>query len=74
MSTREFLDEFRHLSLDEKLELLHALWDDVEKEAATRPLSDDERRALDDRLKDIEADPRPDISWDDLRRELSDRR
>jgi putative addiction module component (TIGR02574 family) len=71
MVTKEaIVDGFRGLNTEEKLELLYRLWDEVSKDLETRPATDAERRFLDDRLRDIQGDPRPERSWEDVRRDL----
>ncbi len=68
--TQEIVDEFRRLDLEAKLELLHSLWDEIIPDLAGRPPSEAERMFLEVRLRDIEADPRPDRSWLEVRDEL----
>jgi putative addiction module component (TIGR02574 family) len=70
LSARRIAEDFRKLSLDEKLALLHSLWDEVAAEAEARPLSDDERRFLDERIRALESDVRPDRDWASVRDEL----
>ena len=70
MSAIRITEEFRKLSLDDKLGLLHALWDEVAAEAEARPLSDAERRFLDERIRALESDVRPDRDWASVRDEL----
>ena len=53
-----------------KQALLGALWDEIEAEESARPLTDDERGFVDERLCEIAKDPRPDRSWEDVRDEL----
>lgn len=70
MSASRIADEFRKLSLEDKLSLLHALWDEVAAEAETRPLSEAEHRFLDERIRALESDVRPDRDWPSVRDEL----
>ena len=70
MSARRIAEDFRKLNLDEKLALLHSLWDEVATEAEARPLSDDERRFLDERIRIAESDARPDRDWASVRDDL----
>jgi len=64
------VEGFRDLSTDEKLDLLYRLWDELSRELESRPLTDAERRFLDERLRDVAADGRPDRSWLELRDDL----
>ena len=70
MRDEQIVQHFRSLSSDEKLDLLRRLWTELEADAATRPLTDDQRRFLDERLRDIAEDDRPDRDWHDVRTEL----
>ena len=70
MRARKIVEEFRSLTIEDRLGLLRVLWSEVEADAETRPLTDEETRFLDDRLRQIEEDPRPDRSWEDLREDL----
>jgi len=69
--TKQAISEhFRGLSTDAKLDLLYELWGEVTAELEQRPATEAERRFLEDRLRDIEADPRSARPWDDVRAEL----
>lgn len=70
MGDEEIVAHFRSLSTDEKLELLRKLWGELEAEAAARPLTEQQRGFLDERLREIEDDERPDRDWGDVRSEL----
>ena len=70
MSKQEILDEFRHMRVEDKLILIDELWSEVAAEAEARPATDDERRFLEQRLGEVEADPRPDRDWTQVRRDL----
>ncbi len=70
MSTQPLADQINRLTTDEKLELLYRLWDEIARELEARPATDAERRYLDDRLRDISADPRGSRTWEEARDEL----
>jgi hypothetical protein len=70
VSARRIAEEFRKLSLEDKLAPLHALWDEVSAEAESRPLSEAERRFLGERLRALESDARPDRDWVSVRDDL----
>ena len=57
MSTEPFVAQFRELSSDEKIRLVQALWDEIAEEVSRRPLSEAQRRLLDERLADEEQNP-----------------
>lgn len=74
MHSRKIVEEFRSLNLEDRLALLRALWSDVEAEAEGRSLTDEEVRFLDERIQQVEDDPRPNRAWEDLRADLLDGR
>jgi putative addiction module component (TIGR02574 family) len=53
------------LSRDEKLELLHELWSALERDPDALPLSDDQRRDLDERLDALEREGPIGLTWDE---------
>ena len=57
MSTEPFVSQFRELSSDEKIRLVQELWDEIAEEVSRRPLSESQRRLLDERLADEEQNP-----------------
>ena len=57
MSTESFVSQFRELSSDEKIQLVQELWDEIAEEVSRRPLSESQRRLLDERLADEEQNP-----------------
>ena len=57
MSTEPFVSQFRELSSDEKIQLVQELWDEIAEEVSRRPLSESQRRLLDERLADEEQNP-----------------
>ena len=57
MSTEPFVTQFRELSPDEKIRLVQELWDEIAEEVSRRPLSESQRRLLDERLADEEQNP-----------------
>lgn len=64
------LDELLRLPPAERLQAIGELWDSLEGQADLFPLSEDEGAELDRRIAEDEADPRPGVSWQELRRQL----
>lgn len=62
------LDEARRLSVDERIQLVTAIWDMVAEDAplASLPLSDSHRVELDHRLKDRETNPKGESPWSEV--------
>lgn len=57
MSTEPFVAQFRELSPDEQIRLVQELWNEIADEVSRMPLSDSQRRLLDERLSDEEENP-----------------
>ena len=74
MSIESIVSGFRELSPDEKIRLVQEFWDEIAEEVARSPLTDSQRRLLDERLADEERDPGDSEPWarakDDILREL----
>jgi putative addiction module component (TIGR02574 family) len=54
---------FDDLSVDEKIDYLQSLWDRIAVSPETIPVPDWHCEILDERLKDLEADPAAGDSW-----------
>ena len=74
MSKQTIVEQFQGLSTADKIELLDELWQDIARDIENRPLSEAERRFLDQRLADLQADQRPLRDWHEVRDELLNRR
>ncbi len=75
MSTSEILNEFNRLSADERLELIHTLWDSfVDSGADELPITPRQRDVLRERQAFASANPSAGRPWrdvlDDVEREL----
>ena len=63
-------DELHKLSVVERLELIEAIWDSIADEPDAVPITDAQRREIDQRL-DSYARQRPHLStWDEVRARL----
>jgi putative addiction module component (TIGR02574 family) len=61
---------FDDLSVDEKIDYLQSLWDRIAATPETIPVPDWHREILDERLKDLEADPDAGDSWEVVQERL----
>lgn len=61
---------FRRLSVDEKIDYLQSLWGRIAATPETVPVPDWHREILDQRLKDLEANPASGDSWDVVQERL----
>ena len=57
MSTEPILTKCRELESDEKIRLVQDLWDEIADEVSRLPLSEVQRRLLDERIADEEQNP-----------------
>ena len=62
-----------HLGIDEKLTLVEEIWDSISADSAEVPLTDAQRRELDRRIADHEANPDDVVSWSDVKASIADR-
>ena len=69
------LDEARRLSVDERIELVAAIWDTVAEDAnaAAFPVSDSHRLELNHRLEDRQRNPEAESPWSEVADRLSKR-
>ena len=74
MSIEPIVSRFRKLSTDDKIRVVQQFWDEIAEEVARKPLTESQRRLLDERLADEEHNPDDLEPWpkakDDILREL----
>lgn len=61
---------FDELSVEEKIDYLQSLWDRIAASPDAIPLPDWHREILDERLKELEANPDAGDSWDAVQERL----
>lgn len=61
---------FDDLSVDEKIDYLQSLWDRIAAASETVPVPDWHREIIDERLKDLEAEPSSGDSWEVVQERL----
>ncbi|MCX7109781.1 MAG: addiction module protein [Proteobacteria bacterium] len=66
----QLLSEAQKLSLDDRIELVEAIWDSMLPEVQTIPLPDSHRTLLDERLTQFKANPEAGSSWEDVKARL----
>ena len=70
MSAQEITEGFRKLSPSEKIRLLQTLWDEVADEVASEPLTDSQRRLLDERIQQHDENPSDVEPWEETRDDI----
>lgn len=69
-AVQPIVERFRALPAPEKIELVQQLWDEIAEEAARAPLTEPERRILDQRIDEHEAAPSDVEPWQEARDEI----
>ena len=64
------IERFRKLPSTEKIRLVQQLWDEIADEAAHLPLTDAQKRLLDERIVEHEANPDDVEPWEQARDEI----
>lgn len=70
MDTQHIVEAFRRLPVDERVRLVEELWDEVAKELEQRPLSEAERRLLDERIRQHDETPADVEAWEAVRDDI----
>jgi len=70
MSAEPIIETFRRLPSTEKIRLVQQLWDEIAEEAARLPLTESQRRLLDERIDEHEANPDDVESWEEARDDI----
>ena len=63
-------EDILKLPVEERLELVSLIWDSIADDAQGMPLSDAEKRLIDDRVRDMDENPDDSISWSEARESL----
>lgn len=64
-------EELFNLPVEEKLELVEALWDRIDEELLRGKLSPRQMEELDRRLSNLDENPESLIPWEDVKREMN---
>lgn len=67
MANQPIIENFRKLPSAEKIRLVQELWDEIAEEAARLPLTESQRRLLDERIQQHEENPDDVEAWDKAR-------
>ena len=61
------LSEILELSVEERLDLVEAIWDSLVEFPEAIPLTDEQRRILDERLEDLRQNPDAGSPWPEVK-------
>ena len=70
MEPAPIIDTFRRLPRAEKIRLVQQLWDEIAEETSHLPLTASQRRLLDERIDEHEANPGNLESWKEARSDI----
>jgi len=72
MDTQPIIETFRKLPQNEKIRLVQELWDEIAAEAARLPLTESQRRLLDERIQQHEQNPDDVETWEKVKKDILD--
>ena len=64
------LEQAMHLSVEEKLDLISALWDSMAEHPENIPVPDWQLKELERRIEAQRKDPQPGQTWDEVKRDI----
>jgi len=70
MDTRPIIETFRQLPPVEKIRLVEELWDEIAAEATRLPLTESQRRLLDERIQQHEQNPKDVETWEKVKKDI----
>jgi putative addiction module component (TIGR02574 family) len=60
------LDQIKTLGLNDRIQLVQAIWDSIADDQAYPELTDDEKQELDRRIAEHDAEPDNVLTWEEL--------
>ena len=70
MTVEPIIESFRKLPAADQINLLQQLWNEIAEEIGRQPLTEGQRRLLDERLDEHEAEPENVEPWEQPRDEI----
>jgi len=64
------LEQVMQLSVEEKLDLISALWESMAERPESIPVPDWQLKELERRIEAQQEDPQPGQTWDEVKREI----
>jgi putative addiction module component (TIGR02574 family) len=59
--------DFSSLSIEERIDLVQAIWDSIAAEADQLPLTEPQKRELDRRIAELDANPENVLTWEQIK-------
>ena len=66
------LEQVMHLSVEQKLDLISALWESMAEHPERIPVPDWQLKELERRIEAQRKDPQPGQTWDEVKQEIRD--
>ena len=70
MTVEPIIESFRKLPTADQISLLQQLWNEIAEEIGRQPLTESQRRLLDERIDEHEAEPEDIEPWEQARDEI----
>lgn len=70
MTKTQIQREALQLPVDERLEIAEAIWESVESSAAQPPIPEWQRKILEERIAEDDADPEAGSPWEEVKRRI----
>jgi len=64
------MDAIRQLSVPDRVRLAQDIWDSLQPSAEELPVTESQRRVIEARVAEHDADPSTAISWDELQKRV----
>jgi putative addiction module component (TIGR02574 family) len=66
--------DFTSLPIDERIALVQAIWDSIAADTDQLPLTDPQKRELDRRIADLDANPKNVLTWEEIKARVREQR
>jgi putative addiction module component (TIGR02574 family) len=68
------LNEIIALKVEDRISLVQAIWDSIAEEQAYSEITDAQKKELDRRIADSEANPENTLTWEEIRASIKKRK
>jgi putative addiction module component (TIGR02574 family) len=67
MDVAATLSQIARLPVEERIRLVHAIWDSIAEDQLPPDLSEEQKRELDRRLAELDANPDNVLTWEEIK-------